>query len=305
MNHKGAAGKTGRRKKKAGLVGNILLIGCFLLLIGLFVDNRFIRTTTWDITLPNLPASFEGTRIVHLSDLHNARFGKDNERLLAAVADARPDLVVMTGDLVSSGDTDISPSLDLMEQLSQAYETLFCMGNHEQIRDWLGRDGPDGIGALLTERGVTVLDNDSWQWQRETAQIRISGYTAALYEYADETGKATAHVAEEDPAPLFRALGMPNQDVQLLLAHNPDYLPRYAAWGASLVLSGHLHGGVVRIPGMGGLLSPSREWFPEYDAGIFREGKTQMVVSRGLGNSVIPIRVLNAPEVVVITLHRE
>ena len=292
----------GRNRKRAGLVGNMLLFLACLLALGLFLDNRLIRTTRVTLEEENLPQAFEGTRIVHLSDLHNARFGNGQERLRKAIEAQNPDLVVMTGDLVSSGDTDIQASLDLMEQLALRYETLFSMGNHEQIRIWLGKDGVGGIGARLSERGVHVLDNSFYEWNRGSDRIRIAGYTAELYEFADRDGKLSAGVSERDPAPLYKSLGMPDKGVDLLLAHNPDYLPRYAAWGAEIVLSGHLHGGVIRIPGVGGMLSPSHEWFPQYDAGLYVSDDTQLFVNRGLGNSVIPVRVFNPPEIVVVTL---
>ena len=282
----------------------VLVSGIAGILLGLLLlGNYRLSVSRYDLSLKGLPESFSGTRIVQISDLHDASFGPGNQRLLKRINALKPDLVLVTGDLISSGDKDFSPALALMTGLAKQYATCFSLGNHEQIHAWfMGDELPDFL-KKMEALGIHVLDNSRMEWKIGDETVDISGYSSDLSFYSDADVLASSGISVSDPAPLLMKLGKPGGRFQILMAHNPDYFQSYAAWGADVVFSGHMHGGVVRLPYVGGLLSPSREWFPHYDAGLFRQGDAVMIVNRGLGNSVIPVRVFNPPDISLITLH--
>jgi predicted MPP superfamily phosphohydrolase len=280
--------------------------GLMCLLLGSFLLGNFgLSVSRYDLTLKGLPGSFSGTRIVQVSDLHDASFGLGNQRLLARINALKPDLVLVTGDLISSGDKDFSPALSLMAELAKQYTTCFSMGNHEQIHAWFMGDELPIFLAEMEAFGVHVLDNSRMEWKRGEDTVDITGYTSDLSFYSDADVLASSGISASDPSPLLKKLGKPSERIQLLMAHNPDYFESYASWGADVVFSGHMHGGVLRLPFIGGALSPSREWFPHFDAGMFRQGEAAMIVNRGLGNSIIPVRIFNPPDISLVTLHSE
>jgi len=282
----------------------VMVCSALVLLCGLlWFDNVRLSVSRQDIQLKNLPASFQGRRIVQISDLHSASFGESNERLVRRIAGLKPDVIFVTGDLISSGDADSKVVLALMQSLVKCAPTYFSLGNHEQIHDWLNRGESPSFVDQISRCGVIVLDNAFAEWKQGDDIIRIYGYTCDLPYYSDKDVLDAAGLSYESAAPLLEKFGKPGEGVRLLLAHNPDYLGGYADWGADLVFSGHLHGGVIRIPFIGGLLSPAREWFPKYDAGLYRVGGTVMNVNRGLGNSIIPFRLFNPPDISLISLQ--
>ena len=282
----------------------VMVCSMLVLLCGLlWFDNIRLSVSRQDIQLKNLPASFRGRRIVQISDLHSASFGENNERLVRRIAGLKPDVIFVTGDLISSGDADTEAVLALMQSLVKCAPTYFSLGNHEQIQDWLNRGESPSFVEQVSRSGVIVLDNAFAEWKQGADIIRIYGYTCDLPYYSGKDVLEAAGLTYEDAAPLLEKFGKPWEGIRLLLAHNPDYLGAYAAWGADLVFSGHLHGGVIRIPFIGGLLSPAREWFPKYDAGLYRVGGTVMNVNRGLGNSIIPFRLFNPPDISLIRLQ--
>jgi predicted MPP superfamily phosphohydrolase len=234
----------------------------------------------------DLPASFEGLRILHISDVHGKEFGKGNERLLTKAEELHPDLIAVTGDLIDR-EEQLALVPSLMEGLSEIAPTYYVTGNHEAR----AAQTPALLRAL-EEAGVTVL-NDAWQTlSRGGETIRIAGLRDPAYRGGRQaaTEAALRYVLEGDA-------------YTILLSHRPELLALYTAHGADLVLTGHAHGGQVRLPWLGGLVAPDQGLFPRYTEGVYRQEQTAMVVSRGLGNSVIPIRVNNPPELVIVTLE--
>ncbi|MBE5865532.1 MAG: hypothetical protein E7292_04850 [Lachnospiraceae bacterium] len=242
-------------------------------------------------------------RAVVLADLHNKLYGRDNERLLAAIKEAAPDMVLVAGDILTSkpGKT-LDIALHLMEELSKDYPVYYGNGNHEQrlllYPDVYGdmgeryREGLKNIGiepvinahVQLDELGITIYGSeiDRLYYKRFKVQEMPSDYMESILGPVDKSSYS------------------------ILLAHNPDYFPQYAAWGADLVLSGHVHGGMVRVPFWGkGVASPSFRLFPEYDGGLFEEGTSKMLLSRGLGMHTIPVRVFNPGELLVVDFKSE
>lgn len=275
------------------ILGGILLC---ILTLWLIWGNRSIETSRVRICSPKLPPAFDGFRIVHVSDLHNAVFGQDNLALLARIERAQPDLIAITGDLINSYRPDLETALSFAREAAKIAPCYFVMGNHEaRIADY-----PELKQGLLAA-GVTVLENQSVPFTRQGEAIQITGITDPAF-LKSKNPKLRSRAIVSDALTALPAQA--DTPYTLLLAHRPDLLETYAAFGVDLVLSGHAHGGQFRLPFVGAVFAPNQGLFPRYACGVHRIANTQMVVSRGLGNSSFPVRVCNRPELVVLTLCR-
>ena len=272
----------------------LLIIAAVLvpaLLIWLLWANSSPAATQVTVASGALPEAFEGFKIAHVSDLHNAVFGRKNERLLSLIRAAKPDIIAITGDLIDSRHTDIDSALAFVEAAAEIAPVYYVTGNHESRLDF------DEIEPRLIAAGARVLRNEAEDIGRGGERIRLAGID-------DPSFIRTGGTAEERAAAELEQLGDGGGTFTVLLAHRPELVEVYAEYGAGLVLSGHAHGGQVRLPLLGGLYAPGQGLLPEYDSGLYSLGETQMVVSRGLGNSVAPLRVNNRPELVIVTLSR-
>ena len=252
-------------------------------------SNNWIQTTDYTISSEKLPAAFDGKKIVQVSDLHNASFGNEQKSLIKKVENAQPDAIFITGDLIDSERYDLETALLAVDGLAKISDVYFVTGNHEvAVNDF------DEIKRELQERGVTVLENEAVEWEVEGETVQIAGIHDPLMnlDYQDYDYTSTSIVNA----------GLTDEFV-LLLAHRPELFPIYVEHGIDVVFSGHAHGGQVRIPGIGGLFAPGQGWFPRMTEGVFRKEATQLVLSRGLGNSGFPLRILNQPEIVSVTLE--
>lgn len=259
------------------------------LLIWLLWANSSPAATQVTVASGALPEAFEGFKIAHVSDLHNAVFGRKNEKLLSLIRAAKPDIIAITGDLIDSRHTDIDSALAFVEAAAEIAPVYYVTGNHESRLDF------DEIEPRLIAAGARVLRNEAEDIGRGGERIRLAGID-------DPSFIRTGGTAEERAAAELEQLGDGGGTFTVLLAHRPELVEVYAEYGAGLVLSGHAHGGQVRLPLLGGLYAPGQGLLPEYDSGLYSLGETQMVVSRGLGNSVAPLRVNNRPELVIVTL---
>lgn len=268
----------------------------FVLVVALFCgwfiwQQESIVTDTYTISSGKLPAAFEGLRIVHLSDVHGKEFGADSARLLEAVAALEPDIIAVTGDLIDDeAQLEMVPAL--ARGLSAIAPTYYVTGNHE----WAVRRVND-LKALLEENGVTVLTNEYVLLEREGASIVLAGLD-------DPNGPADQKTGAQLRAEIAADVG---GDVYTVLLSHRDTVEDYAAWGYDLVLCGHGHGGIFRIPIIDkGLLSTDRTFFPEYDGGAYQIGSAGWcVVSRGLGSNTVPIhafRLFNRPHLPLVVL---
>lgn len=272
----------------------VLIIAAVLvlaLLIWLLWANSSPAATQVTVASGALPEAFEGFKIAHVSDLHNAVFGRKNEKLLSLIRAAEPDIIAITGDLIDSRHTDIDSALAFVEAAAEIAPVYYVTGNHESRLDF------DEIEPRLITAGARVLRNEAEDIGRGGERIRLAGID-------DPSFIRTGGTAEERAAAELEQLGDGGGTFTVLLAHRPELVEVYAEYGAGLVLSGHAHGGQVRLPLLGGLYAPGQGLLPEYDSGLYSLGETQMVVSRGLGNSVAPLRVNNRPELVIVTLSR-
>ena len=256
--------------------------------------NSALMTSEISVTSSRLPDGFEGFRIAQVSDLHNWEFGEGNRKLLAALEQAEPDIIVMTGDLVDSRRTKPDISLAFAQEAVKIAPCYYVTGNHEARIDHIGF--PEQLKTL----GVTVLRNEAVTLERNGDTITLLGEDDPTFEVDYMTG---------DCGPVLRAsleaLQEKRQGYTILLSHRPEWFELYRDFGMDLVFSGHAHGGQFRLPGVGGIIAPNQGFFPEYDGGSYQDGDTTMVVSRGLGPSIIPLRINNRPELVVAELHRE
>lgn len=248
----------------------------------LYTGNKWIQTTEITIESENLPTVFDGLKIVQVSDLHDATFGNKQSILLKKIETAKPDLIFITGDLIDSNRYDLQNSLDLVEQLIPLAPIYYVTGNHE-----IATNDVLHIKTSLSDLGVIVLSNEETMIKKEGEPLRIIGIEDPL-----------AGVSVEDALKTFKK----KDDFTLVLSHRPEAFLAYEESGFEVIFTGHAHGGQFRIPGLGGLVAPGQGLFPKYTAGVYEENETNMVVSRGLGNSIIPVRVFNAPEIVVVTL---
>lgn len=264
-----------------------------------------IVAENYEIASEKLPREFDGVKIAYLSDLHNVSFGRENEKLFCVLEQEKPDYVFLGGDLIV-GVRKFQPevALSFCQRLAERYPVYMGLGNHEQKLQRYEETKNTLYPAYmetLKRMGIVILDNESISLKREAGEIRLYGLTMDYKYY----GKRWKHVTME-PSYVQEALGECEREAySILLAHTPKYFETYAAWGADLVLSGHVHGGLVRLPVLGGVIAPDYTLFPKYDAGHFTEGKSQMVLSRGLGAHTIKLRVFDPPEVSVLTLRRK
>ena len=254
-------------------------------------DNTTLQVTRFDPAFTDLPAGFDGCRIVVLSDLHGARFGEGNADLFAAVAAEQPDYIFYLGDLEDKyrGPVAGYPA-EVAEGLSAIAPTYYVTGNHE----W-AIGGVPALKKELEAHGVSVLSN-------QFVTLERNGDTAVLAGIDDPNGYADQKTPEQLAAELYAACGDP---FWMLLAHRNDHFAgQYSLLGADLVISSHGHGGIIRLPFTDGLLSTDRTLFPSYTAGLYEENGSTLFATRGLGNSGPSFRQFNRPEVAVVTLHQ-
>ncbi|MBP3040976.1 metallophosphoesterase [Bacillaceae bacterium Marseille-Q3522] len=287
---------------KQKIIFSAIVIPAILIILSVIVSNTVLQVSHYEISSGKIHSSFDGYKILQLSDLHSSSYGRNHSGIIKKVDREDPDIVVMTGDMIDTKDTDYHVFYQLAQQLADKYPVFFIVGNHEQnIAEQRLLDLTD----YLTSIGVHILDNEKITLSKGEQSIDLYGLWFNLRYYKDLNNKNTEdyYFGNEQ---IETVLGsMDDEKFTVLLAHNPVYFDTYAEWGADLVFSGHIHGGIIRIPFVGGLLSPERVFFPEYDAGIFAKNDKQMIVSRGLGNSDFGFRVFNRPEIVVVTLKRK
>lgn len=281
----------------------IIILGVLCLVF--FIENvrelRTFRIRTYRIFSHKLKG-IQKKRIVFLSDLHNCSYGKNNGRLLAAVRRSRPDLILIGGDmLVGKEGASCDKAREFVEQLPGICPVIYANGNHEhrvkentEIYGEMYRD----YKLFLEKRGVHFLENESIRVELGDRDLLICGLELPLSSYRKFSKES---VTSGD---ITELLGRPAAEdaCTILLAHNPAYMDAYLEWGADLILSGHLHGGLVRVPGLGGIVTPQGFLFPKYSGEMTKEGDQTVIVSRGLGTHTLNIRLFNTPELISVQL---
>lgn len=285
-----------------------ILIAGGLLGLEIYRELHHFRVTHYTIESQKFKGFSRDLNLIFLSDLHNRVYGKKNEPLLQAIRNEKPDLILIGGDmLVGKEDASYDIALDFTSQLPEIAPVLYATGNHEQRM----REKPEIYQAAyadyrqqLKDRGVLFLENGSCRIEAGTVLLEISGVElpSASYKKLKKLPIQASDIAEY----LHKDSVSVTEDsvYRILLAHNPAYMNAYKGWGADLILSGHLHGGVMRLPGIGGVITPQAFLFPKYSGEMTKEGEQTIIVSRGLGTHTINIRLFNQPEVVSICLKR-
>lgn len=239
-------------------------------------------------------------KFIFLSDLHNKEFGHRNSRLIEAIDAVKPEAVLIGGDMIISGterEVELSVTLDLVRQLRQRYPVFYANGNHEQRLAWkqaaYGRVYQE-LRQELKRAGVRHLSDQTVAWGED---IRISGLNI------DKVYYQKRQFPQMKKSYLDQHLGLPDESrFQILLAHSPMFFDAYAGWGADLSLSGHFHGGTIRLPVLGGVMTPQLQFFVPWCAGTFEDNGRYLAVSRGLGTHSINIRLNDKPQVLVVNL---
>ncbi|PAD34606.1 phosphoesterase [Terribacillus saccharophilus] len=270
------------------------LIAIIALVFFFYFQNNSIVITESTISSKRIPASFNDYKIVQLSDLHSKTFGNRQNVLVEKVSNTNPDLIVFTGDLVDSKNYNEDTSLNLIRELIHIAPIYFVTGNHEW---WSGKF--DILEKELNDIGVKVLRNTNDVISKGHEKIQIIGIDDPAYVNDSYTERSITEGAIENSVE-----GMEDDYFKILLSHRPEFLSIYSKYGIDVVFSGHAHGGQVRIPFVGGLVAPNQGFLPKYTAGKYDLDNTSMFVNRGLGNSTIPLRIFNRPEIIVLTLSR-
>ena len=265
----------------------VLVIAAIWVIIG----NCHVGVTRYTVESNRIPAAFDYFKIAVISDLHNAEFGTDNSRLLKLTEDEDPDMIAVTGDLIDSNRTDIRIAEKIIDQIVDIAPCYYVTGNHEA---WIGAEYQE-LEETLLDKGVIVLHDKTVKLVRDDESIQIAGL--------EDPAFSEEAVANGEELLKSRLKDMEIDDsFCILLSHRPEIFDAYVSMDIDLVLSGHAHGGQFRLPFIGGLIAPDQGILPEYDAGEYMEDNTTMIVSRGLGNSIVPIRFNNDPELVIVEL---
>lgn len=313
----------------------IIIVLLILLILGIFylvLENKNLKITTYQVCQKRVPKEFDGLRIISLTDLHNNCFGRNNKRLLKKISALSPDMICIAGDIITASRPEKNTAgLSFVLSLAKQYPVYYSFGNHEEkwkLWDYYAEAEKEELNHLtnaeqsslkpyqkrkqkakitweeyikqLKEAGVFILENEEVRIQKGTDIISICGLNLPLsffYKKIKKMEKPELSVNQ-----IEQMIRTRTDEYQILLAHMPVYFKEYAEYGADLVLSGHIHGGVMILPWVGGVISPQYEIFPKYDYGMFRENSSVMILSRGLGTHTIPVRVFNRPELILIEL---
>ena len=279
--------------KKTVLIVSVLAILC----LGIWTlwGNIALEVNEYEIVSDRIPEAFTGFRIAQVSDLHNKDFGEGYGQLLTLLSEINPDIIVVTGDLIDSRQTDLDIALEFAWQAGKIARVYYVSGNHEaRVPEY------EDLKIGLVKAGVVILENQKVQITREGESITLMGIDDPSFQedYLFGDSESVARQAIED-------LQNESDGYTILLSHRPELFDLYVETEMDLVFSGHAHGGQFRLPFIGGLVAPNQGFFPEYDAGLFNKNNTTMIVSRGVGNSIIPIRFNNCPEIIVAELKHD
>ena len=281
-----------KKKMFSQRIKYLIFLSTVCLLIVFFVfQNNVIGVSIQDYSNYKIPSAFDGYKIVQISDLHNKSFGKDNINLITKIIRENPDIIVITGDLLDSNRTDYQTALSFVRQASAYAPIYYVSGNHESYLPQ--SEYQQFINDISIY--VTIMDDRSAIFEKDDDCINLVGLA--------DPEMTNSILTEKQRVRDSSVLNLIQPDMlNILLSHRPELLSVYSAYGFDLVLSGHAHGGQFRLPFVGGIYAPNQGWFPTYSNGSYQSNNTEMIVSRGLGNSIIPIRIFNRPEIVTITL---
>ena len=278
-------------KKRMIAIGLILLV---ILSLALWItwSDKALELNNYKISDNLIPESFDGFRIAQISDFHNTEIGANNKKLISVLKESNPDIIAITGDFIDSRNTDIQLALQFAKEAVKIAPCYYVSGNHEaRIAEY------STLKEELIKLGVVILEDEGVLIEKSSEKITILG--------VDDPNIKRDYLPNESRFDLDDKLSEllnENDYYTVLLSHRPELFDIYVKNNVDLVLSGHAHGGQFRLPFLGGIVAPDQGFFPEYDSGIYSENNTSMIVNRGIGNSIIPIRFNNRPEIILIEL---
>lgn len=281
-------------KKKIIII--ILNIVAILVLCGLYLryENTKLQVSNYKVINHNIPIDFDNYKIVQISDFHNTKYKNLTNELINEIEKQKPNIIVLTGDLIDSNKTDIDVAINFIKNINNIAPIYFIFGNHEANIINFSK-----FKEQLEENKVIILDNKTEVLKINEAEMNLIGIDDPRMTHENFVLDSEIIKIELD------SVKYNENKYTILLSHRPELLDTYVEKELNLVLTGHAHGGQIRIPFIGGIIAPNQGIFPKYTSGMFEEHKTTMIVSRGIGNSILPFRINNRPELVVITLNNK
>ena len=283
---------------------NILIIIILLVILFIYVNYKVIFVSRYKVKSNKLPQAFNGFKILHLSDWHCTTYGKNNKRLINLINNKikgeKIDIVVITGDFIIRQKRDYRPALEFISKI-KSNNIYFIYGNHEMILK--SKEIQDFKNKLET-LGVVVLDDKKIELTRENQKLNLYG-VSYIFSHIASRKDLTEQVLEKYKKDYEEKIGVINEnEYNILLSHDPMDFEVYVKEGFDLVFSGHLHGGGIRFFGIGVATARKNWFFTPLASGIHKKKDTQMIVSRGIGNSTRPIRIFDPPEISITTLYK-
>lgn len=270
-----------------------------LLIIGYIVfsiwQNNSIVISNFNYNSDIVPEGFNNFKIVHISDLHNKVFGNEQDKLIEKVEALEPDIIVITGDLIDRRRYNLEKSMYFINASVEIAPVYYVSGNHEA---WSGRFSE--IEGRLINAGVKIMDDSETEIRRGNSSIKLLGLSDPDFLTSDYIDGTDTSKLEENLIRLSEG-----EELKILLSHRPELFELYSDNNIDMIFSGDAHGGQIRLPLIGGLIAPDQGLFPKYTAGSYTSSTSTMYVSRGLGNSLFPVRVFNRPEIISVTLKSD
>ena len=277
--------------KKITIIFSIICLLLILCGIYFYFENTTLEVSTYQIASNKIPNEFNNYKIIQISDFHNNTSSKLTKKLIAEIKNQKPNIIVITGDLIDSTKTNVDIAIDMIKEIIEIAPVYYVTGNHEARTNEY-----DNLKSQMIELGVKILENEAQEIQLNNSTINILGINdPSFYKESDILDSKIVKNNMEN-------IQYNEDNFTILLSHRPEVFKIYVEKNIDLVFTGHAHGGQIRLPFIGGIIAPNQGAFPEYTDGIYREKDTTMVVSRGIGNSIIPFRVNNRPELVIVEL---
>lgn len=273
----------------------IFLLVCLVFAVFCYWQNNSIVITKSTYSSAKIPREFDGYVIAHISDLHNKEFGADQQKILQKLKSTSPDVILITGDLVDRRRYDLDAAMRFVRGAVSLAPVFYVSGNHEA---WSGHY--EEIRQSLLDAGVSVLEDSTEQVTIGENSIRLLGAKDPAFYTSESAGKT-----DITPMVTYLQEWSSREEFQILLSHRPELFDLYANNNIDLIFSGHAHGGQIRLPLIGPLIAPDQGFFPQYTSGSHTQKHSTMFVSRGLGNSLFPLRIFNRPEIVIVTLQSQ
>ncbi len=281
-------------KRKTIIIILISIILLFFISLYLYYENNYLQVSNYTIESNKIPKDFDGFKIAQISDFHNTKSKKLTNDLVEEIKKTKPNIIVLTGDLVDSYKTNINVVISFVEKINDIAPIYYVTGNHEARID-----NYDELKDKLEKNKVIILDGKLEIIKKDNSEINLVGIDDPSFNF--NTYRDDSTIIQDSLVPIKYN----KNNFNILLSHRPELIETYAKNNFDLVLSGHAHGGQIRIPFIGGLIAPNQGLFPKYTSGIYEMNNTKMIISRGIGNSVLPFRVNNRPELVVIKLKNK